>query len=828
MMMKIIPRIHLPLLLLLALPATPWGQERLTLSLEQRPATELFRYIEEHTPLRVFYLPQQVDTLKITLRVHNAEPLEALRTALKETALNVSQYKNSLFLTPNAELMTSLPPGYFEQVVRREETIATQPTVFETQPPRTEEADLPVYELDEILISSSSMRENVRGTTLGVERLEVKAIKNIPTVFGERDIMRIVTSLPGVKTVGEVSGGFNVRGGATDQNLILLNAGTIYNPTHLFGFFSAINPEVVQDMELFKSSIPPEYGGRISSVLEINGREGNKEKFVGSASLGLLTSQLTLEGPMPGGKTSYLVGGRTTYSDWILRQLPEKSGYRHGNAGFYDLNASIAHKFSNYDNLTAHGYFSRDRFSFNTGEHYAYRNANAALKWRHIFSPKLLAALTAGYDHYDYHTQNTEIPANAYNLTFGIDQYYARLDFTRHAAQHTVNFGLSSLLYNLNPGHYAPFNRESLVIDDPMQREHALESALYAGNRWDISRSLSIDLGLRYTVYNALGARTYNHYEEDVLPTLSSIAQTVTAEKGSIYQTYHGPEFRLSARYEFARGFSFKAGYNTMRQNIHKLSNTTIMAPNDTWKLSDANIRPQTGAQTTAGLYGNFPKLLLETSIEAYYKTMNDYLDYRSGAELLMNHHIETDVVNTQGKAYGLEVMLRKTAGKLNGWISYSYSRTLLRQNDARIATPVNNGRWYPADYDKPHDVKLVGNYKFTQRYSMSLNCDYSTGRPISLPVSKHYYAGGEFVYFSERNQYRIPDFFRLDIALNIEPSHHLTNLTHSSVSLGVYNVTGRRNVYSVYYLSEEGSLKSYQLAIFGVPIPYVSYNIRF
>ncbi|GHT30807.1 hypothetical protein AGMMS49574_11340 [Bacteroidia bacterium] len=816
------------LIWLIWLPAALWGQERLSLTMEQRPAVELFRYIEDHTPYRIFCLPQYADTLTVTLQATDAEPLALLRTALKHTTLKVSQYKNDLLITPDAELMTSLPAGYFDPVVRRGDTETNRPTVFEAPRLKEEDPDMRVYDLDEVLISSNRSRENVRTTTIGVERLEVKAIKNIPTVFGERDIMRVVISLPGVKTVGEASSGFNVRGGATDQNLILFNGGTIYNPTHLFGFFSALNPEVVKDMELYKSSIPAKYGGRISSVLEINGREGDKKKFNGSASLGLLTSQLTIEGPLFSEKTSYILSGRTTYSDWILKQLPEKSGYRDGSAGFYDLNASLSHKFSNYDNLVVNGYFSRDRFSFNTDERYAYRNANASLKWRHIFSPELLASFSGGYDHYDYTTQNTEVPANAYNLSFGISQYYAKLDFTRYAGQHTIDFGLNTLLYDLNPGHYAPYSSESLVTDDLMQRERALESALYASDKWDITRRLSVDLGIRYLMYNVLGPRTYNLYKDGALPSLSTITETATAGDRSIFHTYQGPEFRVSARYEFADGFSFKAGYNTMRQNIHKLSNTTIMAPTDTWKLSDMNIKPQTGSQAAAGLYKNFPALSLETSVEAYYKTMDDYLDYRSGAQLLMNHHIETDVVNTEGRAYGIELMLRKTAGKLNGWVSYSYSRTQLRQHDPRITNPINNGNWYAADYDKPHDVKFVGNYKFTRRYSMSVNCDYSTGRPISLPVTKYNFAGGEFVYFSERNQYRIPDFFRMDVALNIEPSHHLTLLTHSTVSLGVYNVTGRKNVYSVYYVSEEGSLKGYQLSIFGVPIPYLSYNIRF
>lgn len=816
--------------LLLCLPAALYGQERLSLALEQRPLEEVFRYIEEHTPYRVFCLPQHADTVTVTLQVTGVGPVELLREALKGSELKASQYRRKLFVTPHAELITALPAGYFEQIFRREETEAgLRPTVFESPPPTNEaDPDLRVYELDEVLVSSSRMRENVRGTTLGVERLEVKAVKNVPTVFGERDILRIVASLPGVKTVGEASSGFNVRGGATDQNLILFNGGTIYNPTHLFGFFSAINPEVAQDMELFKSSVPAKYGGRISSVLEINGREGNKKEFTGSASLGILTSQLTLEGPLQGEKTSFLASGRTTYSDWILKQLPEKSGYRNGSAGFYDLNAALNHKFSNYDNLALNGYFSRDRFSFQTSEQYAYRNANASLKWRHIFGPELLASLSGGYDHYDYATQNTEVPANAYQLSFGVDQYYGRLDFSRYAGAHTLEFGLNALMYRLNPGHYGPLGAASLAIDEQMQRERALESAAYFSDRWNVGPRLSLDLGLRYTLYNALGPRTYNRYEAASLPSLATVTETLEAGGGGAYHTYQGPEFRISARYEFADGFSFKAGYNTMRQHIHKLSNTTIMAPTDTWKLSDANIRPQTGSQTAAGLYKNFPALSIETSVEAYYKTMNDYLDYRSGAELLMNPHIETDVANTQGQAYGIELMLRKTASKLNGWLSYSYSRTLLRQSDPRIEAPINNGRWYPADYDKPHDVKLAGNYKFTQRYSLSVNCDYSSGRPVSLPVGKHYYSGGEFVYFSERNQFRIPDFFRLDLALNIEPSHHLSALTHSSFSLGVYNVTGRKNVHSVYYVSEEGKLKGYQLAIFGIPIPYLSYNIRF
>jgi len=523
-----------------------------------------------------------------------------------------------------------------------------------------------VYTLREVTISSERI-ENVRSTNMGVERLKMKEIKNIPTAFGEADIIRVVMSLPGVKSVGEASSGFNVRGGATDQNLILFNDGVIYNPTHLFGFFSAFNPDVVKDMELYKSSIPSKYGGRISSVLDITSREGNKKEFQGSASLGLLTSRLTLEGPVFSEKTSFIVGGRTTYSDWILKKLPEKSGYKDGSAGFYDLNATVSHKFNEYNNLYVNGYYSRDRFSFNAEEKYAYQNANASIKWRHIFSPKLTSVYTAGYDHYDYNTIYTDNAASAYNLSFGIDQFFAKADFVWYANdKHTVDFGVNTLYYDLNPGKYLPEGEESIVVPDHMQKEKAAESAVYIGDRWEITPQLSVNAGIRYTMFNVLGPRSFNAYEEGSLPSLNTITDTVHAGSGS-FQTYHGPEFRLSARYEFADGFSVKAGYNTMRQHIHKLSNTTIMSPTDTWKLSDANIKPQTGYQVAAGLYKNLWNNTMEASIEGYYKNMKNYLDYRSNAELIMNHHIETDVISTEGRAYGVEFMLKKTLGKLNG-----------------------------------------------------------------------------------------------------------------------------------------------------------------
>jgi hypothetical protein len=315
-----------------------------------------------------------------------------------------------------------------------------------------------------------------------------------------------------------------------------------------------------------------------------------------------------------------------------------------------------------------------------------------------------------------------------------------------------------------------------------------------------------------------------------MLPYESTIIDSLHVNAGRVCKTYIGPEFRLSARYILADNLSVKAGFNTMRQYIHKLSNTVIMSPTDTWKLSDANIRPQTGWQAATGLYYNAPKKVWLASVEVYYKKMNDYLDYRSGARILMNPHIETDVINTEGYAYGVEWSIKKEVGKLNGWASYTYSRTFLRQSDQLITRPVNNGDWYPTDYDKPHDFKLTGNYKFTQRYSCSVNIDYSTGRPTTIPAGKYYdpTLNAIQVFYSDRNSHRIPDYFRMDLSFNIEPSHKLTLLTHSSISFGVYNLTGRQNAYSIYYLSENGKIQGYKLSVFGIPIPFVTYNIKF
>ncbi len=682
-----------------------------------------------------------------------------------------------------------------------------------------------VMTLKNITISAQKIT-NIKGTQMSVQKIDIKTIKQVPVVFGEADLLRVVTTLPGVKTVGEASTGLNVRGGAADQNLILFNEATIYNPSHFFGMFSALNPEVVKDVELFKSSVPVRYGGRLSSVLNINSREGNKKKMAGSAGVGLLTSRLELEGPLVKEKSSFIIAGRTTYANWLLNLLPDQ--YKNSQAAFYDLNLNISHEINKKNTIYITGYMSTDRFNLNSDTLFGYGNKNISVKWKHIFNNKFNNVTAAGYDSYEYYTSSNYLPATGYKLNFAINQTYFRTHFNYYLNnKHSFDFGLNSLFYKLNPGSYQPFGDESLVISDVIAPEQALESSLYISDKYKFN-SFSVDAGIRYSVFNYLGPKNINRYAPGLPVTEANNIGSDKFGNGDFIKTYGGPEIRLSLVYLFNDSFSIKAAFNTQRQFIHSISNTAAMSPTDIWKLSDPNIKPQYGSQFSLGLYKNFASNTIETSIEAYYKNITNYLDYKSGAKLVMNPNLERDVLGTKGKAYGVELLIKKTAGKLNGWISYTWSRILLKVDDPLAGEMINNGNYYPANYDKPHDITLISNYRFNHRFSVSFNSTYSTGRPITLPIGLFYYAGGQRTLYTNRNAYRIPDYFRSDIAMTIEGNHKVHQKFHTSWTFGVFNLTGRKNPYSVYYVSENGAINGYKLSIFGSAIPYANFNIKF
>ena len=771
------------------------------------------------TTAHIYFDPAQVDSITVNLQVKD-QPLTSLLDQLfRGTALLYAMDTHGhVFVTTTYRIRTSLPAASHDSA------IAIYPGDKPKKPLETTTGK--VITFSEVIVSAQKIT-NTRQVRLGVEHLDIKTIKQLPTVMGEADVLRAVLTLPGVKSVGEASTGFNVRGGATDQNLILFNDATIYNPSHFFGMFSAFNPDVIKDLELYKSSIPAKYGGRLSSVLDITSREGNKKEFSGMAGIGLLTSRIMLEGPIVKDKTSFILGGRTTYANWLLSLLPDQ--YKNSRGSFNDLDLGISHTINSKNSLYFSGYLSNDKFNLNSDTTYAYGNRNVSVKWKHIFNDKLEASFTTGYDRYRYTVTSGANTVDAFRLAFDINQLNAKTDFIWSMSEkHRLNFGTSTIRYTLHPGSYDPLGKASLVTPDTLQTEQAVENALYVSDRYSITSRLAIDAGVRYSLYDFLGPYTVDLYAPGYPVQTTNQTGTRTYGSGSGIKTYGGPEYRLSARYSFDSSFSIKAGYNSLRQYIHMLSNTTSIAPTDIWQLSDPNIKPQLGDQVSLGLYKNYHSDNIETSVEVYYKRLKDYLDYRPNATLIMNHHIETDVLRSKGKAYGLELSIKKLYGRLQGWLSYTYSRTFLKTDDPTAGETVNKGSWYPADFDIPHNVTLVGNYKVNRRFSFSLNGVYATGRPITLPIGQYYYAGIETVLYSQRNQYRVPYYFRTDLSLNIEGNHKVHKLTHNSWTIGVYNLTGRHNPYSVYFVSENGFVNGYKLSIFGSAIPFVNYNIRF
>lgn len=677
------------------------------------------------------------------------------------------------------------------------------------------------------VVVKSERSSNTKSLLAGVERLDIKTIKKIPPVLGEADVIKALFTLPGVTSVGEGSSGFNVRGGSTDQNLILFNDATIYNPSHLFGFFSAFNSEVVKSVELYKSAIPEKFGGRISSVLDVTSREGNKKKVNLSGGIGPLTSKLTLEGPLVKDKSSFLLSARTTYSDWILKAI-RNTAYNNSTASFNDITLYTDYVLNKNNSLFLTAYTSNDQFRLNSDTLFKYGNRNINVKWKHIFNSRLLSVLTAGLDNYQYAISADGNPLTAFKLKYTIRQYHTRLDFNYTINnQHALNFGVNSIYYKLSPGSFQPLGAQSITKPNDLQQENALETAFYFGDKYTITPNLSISAGLRYSIYNYLGGRNVYTYLTGFPKDQSTITDTVNYGAGKIIQTYHGPEARLAIRYSLPGNASIKFSYNSLRQYINLLSNTTSISPTDTWKLSDTYIKPQTGNQISLGFYKNFSNNMFETSVEVYYKQIKNYPDYKSGSTLLMNQYIETAIIESRGKAYGAELLIKKPAGRLNGWLSYTWSRTWLQTDDDLAGEQINNGAYYPAGFDRPHNANLVLNYAFSHRFSVSGTFVYNTGRPVTLPVAIFYINGAERVLYSDRNAYRIPDYIRSDISFSIEPGHKLKKFAHSSWSFGAYNLLGRKNPYSVYFTQENGSIKGYKISIFGSVIPFISYNFK-
>lgn len=683
-----------------------------------------------------------------------------------------------------------------------------------------------IFALNEVVVTGET-GSNINRARMGLEKLNIKTIKQTPAVLGEADVINVILTLPGVQTVGEAASGFNVRGGATDQNLVLFGDATIFNSSHFFGMFSSFNADAVNQLELYKSSIPAKYGGRIASVLDVSTKQGNKKKLAGSGGLGLLTGRLSLDGPI-GKKTAFLIGARSTYSNWLLKRIPNET-YKNSSASFYDGQVVIDHEINEKNHLFLTAYASHDNFRLSNGVQYGYGNKNLNLKWKFSMTSTIYGLLALGTDHYNFYMGDQQTPLQAYDLQYKIGQEFARLDFHQSAgSRHKLTYGIQVLKYRVSPGAIAPTGEESLITVKTLEKEQALESALYAADVFTVTDKLTVDLGARFSFYNYLGPRTVNSYLNGLARNENTFTGTGFFGKGKTIKTYQSPEIRAAVKYSFNDNRSVKLSYNSLRQYLHMLSNTTAITPTDSWKLSDSHIRPQFGDQVSVGYYQNLKKGKFETSVELYYKRINDYLDYKSGAKLLMNEAIERDVISTQAKAYGVEFQVKKVSGKLNGWSSYTWSRILQRTTGTLQGEVINGGAYYPGNYDKPHNFTTVANYRFSHRFSLSAVGTYSTGRPITLPVGVFDYAGSERVFYSNRNEYRIPDYFRMDLSMNIEGNHKIKKLAHSSWTIGVYNLTGRKNPFSVYFLTENGKINGYKTSVLGTQLPFITYNFRF
>lgn len=684
-----------------------------------------------------------------------------------------------------------------------------------------------VEELDEVVVEGNQ-DVNIKEASTGTNEVDSEETKNIPLVLGERNILKVATTLPGITTAGEGAAGFNVRGGKTDQNLILLDKAVIYNPSHFFGIFQALNPFTTQSIKVYKGSVPAEYGGRLSSVFDIRSKDGSVDEFKGEASIGPVTNNIAIEMPVVKGKSSFMVGGRISYSDWILKSLDDEK-LNKSTANFYDFVAKYNDSINENNDIKATIYYSKDVFSITSDSLYSYNNRLFSLDWNHKFNEKNIGNLSLSHSGYGFNIDYDGNSNTDFEFGYGIKETGAKLKLSYlRNKKLKFDYGASAKLYNVIPGNMDPKGEESKVAAVHLPNEKGVEAALFLSNDIDINDNLSFNAGLRYSIFRALGKSTARVYDENSPKNEDTVRDTLFFENNENEKTYGGLETRLSARYLLTNNLSIKASYNSMYQYIHTLSNNTTASPIDTWKLSDYNIKPQFGQQVSLGLYKNIEGNDYEISLEGYYKASQGVPDFKTGAQLTMNENIETEVLQGNGKAYGIEFLVKKNRGDLNGWLGYTYSRSFLKMDSEFSEERINNGEYFPSNYDKPHDFNIIANYKATRRFSFSANFVYQTGRPITYPIGNFTYNGETFSVYSDRNKFRIPDYYRLDLSFNVEGNHKLKKPGHGYWNLSIYNVLGRNNPYSVFFVTEDGEVKAYKSSIFSIPIPTISYNIKF
>lgn len=686
--------------------------------------------------------------------------------------------------------------------------------------------------LDAVEITSEKANRNVSSLETGVSRMDAKKIQSVPQFMGEVDIVRTILLLPGVTNVGEGATGFNVRGGNIDQNLILLDEATMFNSSHLFGFFSVFNADAVKDLSLFRGGIPAKYGGRLSSVLDVRQKEGNSKKFGGTAGIGLISSRLMLEGPIKKDKASFMIAGRRSYGDLLAPVFnPDLRG---NQLFFYDINAKLNYIINDNNRIFLSAYTGADRFKFGDAFASSWGNTTATLRWNHLFGPRSFSNFTAVYSDYTYEL-GVPTGAQAFNWRAGIQNYDLKADFTfQPNVNHSIDYGVQGILYTFSPGRAQGVGDDSFFNVFEVQKEYATELAAYIGNKHTVNERISLQYGLRYSHFINIGPREVFLYENDDPSSPDAITGSRTYERGEAIAQYGGLEPRFSANYMFSPRSSVKLGYNRMRQYIHLVSNTTAATPLDIWTPSGKYVEPAIADQISLGYYRNFKDNMFEASIEVYYKDYQNLLDYRDNAQLLLNQSLETELLQGIGRAYGMEVQVQKVKGKLTGWISYTLARSEVQVDG------INRDEWYPSNWDKLHDISVVGNYHLNDKWQFGATFAYMTGRPITFPDGRYVFEGIVIPNYNNRNGARTPDYHRLDLSATLTPQKQKKKVLffinrppgwESSWTFSLYNAYGRRNPYSIFFRQNSDNpqvTEAFQLSIFGSVIPGVTYNLKF
>jgi len=692
-------------------------------------------------------------------------------------------------------------------------------------------------QLAEVTVTARRARDHITSTQMSLITMDADALEMLPGSFGEQDIVRSFTLMPGVQTIGEFGSGFNVRGGGADQNLMLVENVPLFNSSHLFGLISVINPDMVREVSLMKAGIPARYGERASAVMDIRlGNGVDLERTSLEGGVGLINSRLLFESPIVKDRVALSIGARSSYSDWLLQRVPNED-LMNSSVDFNDLTGHLHVALGQNHRLTLFGYRSYDQSNFGDDVDYEYYNRLASFRLNSYLSSSLSSTLIAGYSGYEYSlAEKPEFnPDGHYQINSDIE--YKKLTWFLSyypSAIHEINFGVDAIRYDIAPGGIEPASDESQVSPWSLESEQAYELAAFLSDEINVSDRIALELGLRYSHYLQMGPALVRDYAENEAYSHHTIVDSTQYESGEVVSEYGGLEPRLGLRFGLGENSSMKLSYNRANQYINLISNTSVMAPTDLWKLSDTHLKPLTSDQVALGYFRNFFDNTVETSLEVYYKQIHNAIEYTSGAQISMNDYLEMDVINAKGYSYGAEFFVRKNSGDLTGFASYTFSSSQRRTDHAHPDMQINNNNYFPSNHDRPHNFSLNANYFLSRRWRISATFNYNTGRPVTLPEYTYQHGNNMLLAYSDRNSYRLPDYHRLDISISLGENLRIDQRGKGSLTFSVLNVYGRKNPFSVFYRqqpdTQQGgrSFDLYQLYIIGRPLPTITYNFSF